>query len=144
MPAMQSRGRNGRQRRLVNEINVVPYIDVMLVLLVIFMVTAPLLPPETIELPTAGKSDRRPEKYIDARLEKGGRIALVTVNDGESNKQTASAQDFIPKVRQMGAGKDMPVVITADESTPYGDVVKLLGRLQVEDIRAALMVKPGR
>ena len=53
MPAMSSRGRN---RRTVNEINMVPFIDVMLVLLIIFMVTAPMLTPGSINVPSAGKS----------------------------------------------------------------------------------------
>ncbi len=61
MPAINQRSRGGRGRRMVNEINVVPYIDVMLVLLVIFMVTAPLVPPGQIDLPRAGKSNTRPD-----------------------------------------------------------------------------------
>ena len=49
-----------RPRRLKNEINVVPYIDVMLVLLVIFMVTAPMVPPASINLPSVGKASQPP------------------------------------------------------------------------------------
>jgi biopolymer transport protein TolR len=144
MPSLSSRGRGGRSRRLVNEINVVPYIDVMLVLLVIFMVTAPLLPPGSIDLPTAGKSQQKSEAYIEARLEKTGRIALMTINAGEPVRAEATEREFVAKVRQLGAGAAMPVVISADKDRPYGDVVRLLSLLQTENIRAALMVKPGK
>ena len=125
------------------DINTTPLIDVMLVLLVIFMVTAPLLPPGSIDLPTAGRSQQKSEAYIEARLEKSGRIALVTMNAGESIRQEATERDFVARVRQMGAGASLPVVISADKERPYGDVVKLLDLLQRENIRAALMVKPG-
>ena len=75
MPAIPGGGRRiqGRRKaRLVNEINVVPYIDVMLVLLVIFMVTAPFVPTATIELPTVGASSSRPEAYVEVVVEKTG------------------------------------------------------------------------
>ena len=60
MPATPTR-RRGRGKRLVSDINVVPYIDVMLVLLVIFMVTAPFVPTSTIDLPTVDATPRQPE-----------------------------------------------------------------------------------
>ncbi|MEI8304803.1 MAG: biopolymer transporter ExbD [Burkholderiales bacterium] len=145
MPALQSRGR-GRGRRLVNEINVVPYIDVMLVLLVIFMVTAPLLPPAAIDLPSAGRGQQKAEPYIEARLGKDGRIALITMNAGESQRAEAGTRDFIAQARRLGAGAagaGLPVVVAADKERPYGEVVGLLDALQRANIRAALMVKPG-
>jgi biopolymer transport protein TolR len=144
MPAMQSRGRNGRQRRLVNEINVVPYIDVMLVLLVIFMVTAPLLPPGTIELPTAGASQQKPDVYIDARVDKAGKIALVKVDGKEQPPVAATIEDVVVKAQSIGASRDVPVVISGHRERPYGEIVDLLDRLQRQNIRAALMVKPGK
>ena len=57
MPAVASSGR-GSRRRTINEINMVPFIDVMLVLLIIFMVTAPLITTSVIDLPSVGKSQR--------------------------------------------------------------------------------------
>lgn len=158
MPSLQTRGRGGRNRRMVSEINVVPYIDVMLVLLVIFMVTAPLLPPGSIDLPSAGRSQARTEAYIEARLARGGRIALVTVNTGESLRAEATLRDVAAQARRLGAGSaggkgapagarpadtGLPVVISADKDQPYGEVVALLDALQRESIRAALMVKPA-
>src|SRR3546814_1166939 len=67
MPSI--RGSNGRSRRLKNEINVVPYIDVMLVLLVIFMVTAPMITPGIIELPSVGQAAEVQAKPIEVRSE---------------------------------------------------------------------------
>jgi biopolymer transport protein TolR len=155
---------------MVAEINVVPYIDVMLVLLVIFMVTAPMLPPGAIDLPSAGRSQARTEAYIEARLLKGGRIALATVNAGESLRADATLRDVIAQARRLGAGapapaqaaaapprsspptarsgtatspSGLPVVISADKDLPYGEVVALLDLLQRDGIRAALMVKPA-
>ena len=61
MPAVASRGRG---RRTINEINMVPFIDVMLVLLIIFMVTAPLITPSVIDLPSIGKAARQPDSTI--------------------------------------------------------------------------------
>jgi len=146
----------------------VPYIDVMLVLLVIFMVTAPMLPPGAIDLPSAGRSQARTEAYIEARLLKGGRIALATVNAGESLRADATLRDVIAQARRLGAGapaqaaaappratpsaarsgaaaqaSGLPVVISADKDLPYGEVVALLDLLQRDGIRAALMVKPA-
>jgi biopolymer transport protein TolR len=161
MPTLQTRGRGGRNRRMVSEINVVPYIDVMLVLLVIFMVTAPLLPPGSIDLPSAGRSQTRAEGYIEARLARGGRITLVTVNTGESLRAETTLRDVVAQARRLGAGAagsagkaaapggarradaGLPVVISADKDQPYGEVVALLDALQRESIRAALMVKPA-
>ena len=62
MPATVSRGRG---RRTINEINMVPFIDVMLVLLIIFMVTAPLISPSVVDLPSVGKAKQRPQSVIE-------------------------------------------------------------------------------
>src|SRR2546427_232440 len=74
MPAVASRG--GRSRRTVNEINMVPFIDVMLVLLIIFMVTAPMLTPGSINVPSAGKAARTPPKRADVMIDKDGGIRI--------------------------------------------------------------------
>ena len=78
MPAVSSRGRG---RRTVNEINMVPFIDVMLVLLIIFMVTAPMLTPGNIDVPTAGKSSKPAAKNIAyVLLNKDGSVIFKTQN----------------------------------------------------------------
>ncbi|WP_286849317.1 biopolymer transporter ExbD, partial [Hydrogenophaga sp. 70-12] len=60
----------GRGRRTMNEINMVPFIDVMLVLLIIFMVTAPLITPSQIALPTVGQAQRQPDRFVQVTIDK--------------------------------------------------------------------------
>ena len=72
---MASPMRRSRKRRTMNEINMVPFIDVMLVLLIIFMVTAPLITPSTIDLPTVGEASRRPDKVIEVFVNKDASLA---------------------------------------------------------------------
>ena len=75
MPSMRgSTGRHGR--RMKNEINVVPYIDVMLVLLVIFMVTAPMITPGLVELPSVGQASEVPAKPVEIQVDKDGKLAI--------------------------------------------------------------------
>ncbi len=73
----QSSMRGGRSRKFKAEINVVPYIDVMLVLLVIFMVVAPLTPPNSINLPKAGRSTQPPTDYIEVELKADGAASVA-------------------------------------------------------------------
>ncbi|WP_087866453.1 ExbD/TolR family protein, partial [Comamonas thiooxydans] len=107
MPAMSSRGRN---RRTVNEINMVPFIDVMLVLLIIFMVTAPMLTPGSINVPSAGKSSRPPTKNIAyVLLDKNGSIQFKN----GSNTQTIKLDDLkgLAQSWQQGQGEDSAIQI---------------------------------
>ena len=73
MPALVSRGRG---RRTINEINMVPFIDVMLVLLIIFMVTAPLIRPGTINLPSVSKSSQQAADVVQVEIKRDGTLAL--------------------------------------------------------------------
>ena len=75
MPAMQSRSGSGR-RRTINEINMVPFIDVMLVLLIIFMVSAPLMTPGVVDLPTIGQAQRQPDRVIEVIVDADGQLRL--------------------------------------------------------------------
>jgi biopolymer transport protein TolR len=146
MPAVSSRGRG---RRTINEINMVPFIDVMLVLLIIFMVTAPLITPSLINLPSVGKADRTPDHFVQVLIDKDARLQ---VKDGTSS---ASAQDtskdrLADRVRQLqggpGAdGKMAPVVISADKNVKYETVVEVMDRLQRAGIeRVGLSVQTSR
>ena len=74
MPA--SAPRSARGRRAINDINMVPFIDVMLVLLIIFMVTAPLISPSVIDLPTVGKAATVPDQVIHVEINKDEKITL--------------------------------------------------------------------
>ena len=76
MPAMASR--SGSRRRSMNEINMVPFIDVMLVLLIIFMVTAPMLTPSAINVPSVGKGAKPPKTFGQVIIQKDGSLTLKT------------------------------------------------------------------
>jgi len=143
---MTTFGKRGK-RRMVNEINVVPYIDVMLVLLVIFMVTAPLIPSGVVDLPSAGKSNVAPDAYAEIVVRVGGRYSLKTHGvvqsvDRETNRQELDAvvdavHDSEPK---------LPFVISGERKVPYEDVISVMNALRERGInRVALMVKgtPG-
>ena len=146
MPALASRSRGGRSRRMVNDINVVPYIDVMLVLLVIFMVTAPLVPPGAIDLPRAGRSTAKTDKYIEVQVFADGTMQLRTGNTGDPSERRVARADLESSVKAMLAehGDAMPVVISGDRAVRYERVIEVLGDLQRMNIaRVALMVKPG-
>jgi biopolymer transport protein TolR len=126
MPNVASRGRG---RRAMNEINMVPFIDVMLVLLIIFMVTAPLITPSTIDLPSIGQANRQPDEKIEIVVGKDESLELRL--DGQV--QTLAAADVRDAVLRAQTGKpasSTAVVISADRSVRYEAVVKLMDTLQ--------------
>ena len=124
MPTMVSRGRG---RRTINEINMVPFIDVMLVLLIIFMVTAPLISPSMIDLPSVGKAKKQPDQVIQIVIGKDDLIAMKVKEKSTSLslKQVASAV----KAAQTGE-TNSAVVISADKNVKYESVVKVMDSLQ--------------
>ncbi len=124
MPALVSRGRG---RRTINEINMVPFIDVMLVLLIIFMVTAPLITPSVIDLPSVGKAAKQPDQVIQIVIGKDESIEMKVKEKTNSLglKQIASA------VKQAQSGvTNSAVVISADKNIKYETVVKVMDTLQ--------------
>ncbi len=124
MPAVSSRGRG---RRAVNEINMVPFIDVMLVLLIIFMVTAPMITPSLIDLPSVGKANKQPDKVLQVVIQKDERLELVA--NGQTRPLGLNA--LVQAVRQAQAnGGDTAVVISADRNVRYEQVVKVMDSLQ--------------
>ncbi len=143
MPAVSS-GR-ARKRRPVSEINVVPYIDVMLVLLVIFMVTAPMLPPGQIDVPSAGQSNSPPESLVEIRLQTDGQMRLVTRNLSKAFDRTIGKRDIAPVLRELGDPATLAVLIAADKTIPYGEVVEIMNTVRAAgSTRVGLMVKgPG-
>ena len=142
MPAVASRGK--RNRRTVNEINMVPFIDVMLVLLIIFMVTAPMLTPGAINLPKAGKSERPPTKNIaHVLLDKDGSIQLKTGNV----TQAVAAGDLADRAKAWQADnppEDSAMLIVADKDLTYQKVIDTMSTLQKAGVkRVALQVAGG-
>ena len=129
---------------MVAEINVVPYIDVMLVLLVIFMVTAPLLPPGAIDLPSAGQSNAKTEGFIELVIQRNGSMSVRTRNprDAEQVKDRIGKSELLETVKRLQADQNLPVVISADKSIAYEKVVEAMDLLRRGGIqRVALMVK---
>jgi biopolymer transport protein TolR len=143
MPALSS-GRQ-RKRRPVSEINVVPYIDVMLVLLVIFMVTAPMLPPGQIDVPSAGQSNAPPESLVEIRLQADGQMRLVTRNMPKQFDRAIGKRDLAPVLRELADPGTLAVLIAADQKIPYGEVVEVMNMVRAAGApRVGLMVKgPG-
>ena len=122
--------RSGRGRRAMNDINMVPFIDVMLVLLIIFMVTAPLISPSVIDLPSVGKASTAPDQVIHVEISKDERITVKstgTVNKSINSTLKGLAQDVRELQGQTAQG---PVVITAERSIKYETVVKAMDTLQ--------------
>lgn len=124
MPALVSRGRG---RRTINEINMVPFIDVMLVLLIIFMVTAPLITPSVIDLPSVGKAAKQPDQVIQIVIGKDESIAMKV-----KDKSTAlGLKEIANAVKQaQSSATNSAVVISADKNIKYETVVKVMDTLQ--------------
>ncbi len=127
MPSVAGRG--GRGRRTINEINMVPFIDVMLVLLIIFMVTAPLITPSVIDLPSVGKAARQPDQIIQIVVSKDDALELKAKDQNVS----VTLKDLASSVKRVQgdatAGKTA-VVISADRNVKYETVVKVMDTLQ--------------
>ena len=142
MPAMSARG-GGRRRRTMNEINMVPFIDVMLVLLIIFMVSAPLITTGLVDVPTVGTAAQKPASVIEVIIGKDEKLQLK--RDGQSEAQNITLPQLVSRVKQaQGGRKDTPVVISADRQVKYESVVKVMDALQRNDVqRVGLVVKQG-
>ncbi|MCF8170544.1 MAG: biopolymer transporter ExbD [Methylotenera sp.] len=124
-----------RSRRTISDINMVPFIDVMLVLLIIFMVTAPLLSPSLIDVPSVGKASNAPDQVITIEIDKQLRIVVKSkgsnADSGLQIKQNATMDNVAKIALQMQSGKaQTPVIISADKGITYDNVVKLMDRLQ--------------
>ncbi|URI09005.1 protein TolR [Aquincola tertiaricarbonis] len=140
MAALNSRG-GGRRRRAMNEINMVPFIDVMLVLLIIFMVSAPLITTGTIDVPTVGKAKQAESRKIDVQVALDGGIKLAS----EGNERQVTLKELADNVKAAQSGDaQVPVVIAADRNVKYDTVVKVMDTLQRAGIqRVGLSVKAG-
>lgn len=140
MPSISPRG--GSRRRTINEINMVPFIDVMLVLLIIFMVSAPMITTGLVDLPTVGKSQQRPEHVVEVIVASDESVRLRV--DGK-DPQSVPLKNLAARVQELQAGNaSTPVVISADKSVKYEVVVKAMDTLQRAGVqRVGLSVKSG-
>ncbi len=130
---MRSNSRSSN--RMMNEINVVPYIDVMLVLLVIFMVTAPLMNPGQIDLPSVGKSLAPPVAPLEVIIRKDNSLALR--DHAKSGKESMVTHDELIAILKTRQGKqaEQSVVISADKNVRYEEVINVMDALQQQQIR---------
>ena len=141
MPAVAHRG---SRRRTISEINMVPFIDVMLVLLIIFMVTAPLITAGVVDLPSVGKARQRSEPHVVELVVAADEALRLRVDGKESG--TLAVADVAARVRDAQHGVETtPVVISADRNVRYESVVKVMDALQRAGIqRVGLSVKSQR
>ena len=140
MPAMASR--SGSRRRSMNEINMVPFIDVMLVLLIIFMVTAPMLTPSSVNLPSVGKGAKLSKTRADVIVDKDGGVRFKA--DGNERTVPLAQLGHTAKTWLKDQPEDTPVLISADKTASYDSVMKAMSELQRAGVaRVALAVKSG-
>ena len=140
MPAVASRGRRGR--RAIAEMNMVPFIDVMLVLLIIFMATAPLITTGVVDLPSVGKAANRPTSVVEVIVGSDEKIKLRL--DGAEAKPTSLAKLAAAAIALQAGNPQVPVVISADKSVRYESVVRAMDVLQRAGIaRVGLSVRQG-
>ena len=131
------------KRRLMNEINVVPYIDVMLVLLVIFMITAPLISPGQIELPQIGKSLTPPVAPLEVIIKADGSLRLHdrATSGGEQKVTRTELVEAIKRKQAQNA--EQAVVIAADKSVRYEEVTNVMDILQQQQVKkVGLLARP--
>ena len=132
----------------MHEINVVPYVDVMLVLLVIFMVTAPLVTPGVVELPSVSKAPVAPVAPLEVIIKEDLSVLLRSrdAKGGASEERKVAKGDLGKVIRErQKANPDQPVLIAADKSVRYEAVLNVMDELQKQQVRkVGLLVKPAQ
>jgi biopolymer transport protein TolR len=128
----------------MSEINVVPYIDVMLVLLIIFMVAAPLINPGQIDLPQSGQRLQPAVAPLEVRVRANGDLAFVN-RAGAGDEIRVSRQQLVTMVRDaQRATPDQAVVISGDRNVRYEEVLQVLDVLQRNQVkRVGLLARPA-
>lgn len=142
MPALH------RSRRPMHEINIVPYVDVMLVLLVIFMVTAPLITPGVVDLPSVSKAANAPATVLELVIREDRSVTL-RVRDAQgalAEERRLARGELAHAVRERQAkNPDRPVLIAADKDVRYEAVLNVMDELQRQRIRRiGLLVQPAK
>jgi biopolymer transport protein TolR len=123
----------GARRRSISEINMVPFIDVMLVLLIIFMVTAPLITTGVVDLPSVAQSQQRPVRVVEVIVGSDERLRVRA--DAQEPSTVALAALASEVRRRQAGGDDVPVVISADRTVRYEAVVRVMDTLQRAGVR---------
>ncbi|HEX5629899.1 MAG TPA: protein TolR [Usitatibacteraceae bacterium] len=133
-----------RRRRAMSEINVVPYIDVMLVLLIIFMVAAPLINPGQIDLPQVGAKLDPAVAPLEVRVRANGELSVVD-RSRSPDELLVKRPQLLEIVRQaQRANAEQAVVIAGDRSVRYEEVLKVMDVLQQGQVkRVGLLARPA-
>ncbi len=119
----------------MSQINVVPYIDVMLVLLVIFMITAPLMNPGQIDLPSVGKSLAPPVAPLEIVIKRNTTLILRDHTRG-GHESPVSRDELVRYLKNsLAKNAEQPVVISADKRVRYEEVIKVMDMLQQQDVK---------
>lgn len=132
---MAATTRTRRGRRTMSEINMVPFIDVMLVLMIIFMVTAPMLSPGIIDIPTVGKASNETDQVITITIDKQLSISVESKPTKKGSPLKPAVVTNMDKVAtvvsDLQAGQvTTPVIISADKHIEYDYVIRLMDKLQ--------------
>ena len=130
-----------RQRRQKNEINVVPYIDVMLVLLVIFMVTAPMMTTASIDVPSVGKASQVPAEALQVNIRADQSLSLTAPGKAERPLSRSELAQAILNAQRKNP--EQPVLIVGDKNVKYEAVLTVMDELKrLEVKRVSLLVQP--
>ena len=132
-----------RPRRLKNEINVVPYIDVMLVLLVIFMVATPMMTTGSVDLPSVGKAPQAPAQPLEVAI-KADQSLTLTDRAGNGQERSVSREELKAAIlAAQDRNPDQPVLIAGDKNVKYESVLSIMDELQRAQVkRVGLLVQP--
>ncbi len=134
-----------RTRKAINQINVVPYIDVMLVLLVIFMVTAPFISPTQVELPSVGHSAQAPGAPLELVIRADGSMLLRDRARDDAGEAVTQAGLRAAVGERLADDATRPVVIAADRDVRYDNVMQAMDQLQAMGVaRVGLLTKPAQ
>ena len=136
------------KRGPMHEINVVPYVDVMLVLLVIFMVTAPLVTPGIVELPSVSKASNTPVMPLEVVI-KEDQSLLVRSRDakGAATEERRVSRSELAKfiAERQKTNPEQPVLIAGDKNVRYEAVLNVMDELQKHQVKkVGLLVKPAQ
>lgn len=140
--ALRNLSRRGK-RRMMSDMNVVPYIDVMLVLVVILMVAAPFVNPSVVNLPSVHKAGKAPPENIQVVVHADSKISIKTAQ----GLHPVDLPALVNNVRTAQNGLSTPVVIAADRDVRYEQVVNVMKALQaaqIERVGLALQVEAIR
>ena len=132
-----------RTRKQVAQINVVPLIDVMLVLLVVFMITAPFINPGQVDLPSVGKTQQTPTLPLEVIIKESGEFKLRD-RAGDSVEREVPKAQLAAEILSLHRNRpDQPVVIAADKGVRYQEVMDVMTLLQKAQItRIGLLARP--